>query len=537
MNKADVILNGYIKARVRDGREDTFGISVKDYGAIADYDIVNKTGTNNTTAFQNALNAAYILGCKVIVPAGMYLLLGDIVIPKGVHLEGENWNHNTVYRDSDDFKITGTCLVLRGMSFTVDTASQASDLVIYYDQQNYTVDVDLGQPDGLEAFVEYDPTFECLSGYSSAIRIERILYIGGSTVLSAPNGNMETMRLDEIYGCCTKLAFKFKQSADTSRITNIHFNPNFLSRPNWCGDYYENFVTKLSYNFDLFSVKGVDELNFSNITTYACRNVFTCESGAQSGFSVQNCSFDRIHRFILQDNNTNSFGIKISNSTIIPMVDKTISGGVLIDEVAELIKPTSNVTGGTISFSNCNVHTDVLNSDNIINLTDCASVHVLISNTVFLSYNGKLYTSGSVLNTVTFKNCYRVGTTPSRLDTGSEWNVLSTVVFGANSTYQGASSGNASDAIDIDNITNMLFVAYRANGAQKYRCYSTQFPVKMSSGDDVICVSIFDNSSGSLIGLVDINLNKTAKTIRYRYVEVTATTYNYDDFKLDVFYN
>ncbi len=49
-------------------------LNVLAFGAVADYDFVTNRGTDNTSAFQKALDAAASKGLKVFVPAGNYLV-------------------------------------------------------------------------------------------------------------------------------------------------------------------------------------------------------------------------------------------------------------------------------------------------------------------------------------------------------------------------------------------------------------------------------------------------------------------------------
>lgn len=63
--------------------EHSFGINVKDYGAVGD------DSTDDTQAFNDALVAATAMGRKVFVPVGNYKITSTLVIPDGVTLVGE----------------------------------------------------------------------------------------------------------------------------------------------------------------------------------------------------------------------------------------------------------------------------------------------------------------------------------------------------------------------------------------------------------------------------------------------------------------
>lgn len=48
-------------------------INVINFGAIGDYDFISKKGTDNTSAFQKALDTAAVKGARIFIPAGNYL--------------------------------------------------------------------------------------------------------------------------------------------------------------------------------------------------------------------------------------------------------------------------------------------------------------------------------------------------------------------------------------------------------------------------------------------------------------------------------
>ncbi len=88
--------------------EGGFGLNVKDFGAIGNGTI------DDTDAFENALDSAKILGCKVLVPQGIYRLTRTIVVSDGVSLIGEGtgstplqtpYNGSLLWYDGDDYAI------------------------------------------------------------------------------------------------------------------------------------------------------------------------------------------------------------------------------------------------------------------------------------------------------------------------------------------------------------------------------------------------------------------------------------------------
>lgn len=97
----DLDING--KIRLRDGatnnyvlESDATGVAtwtkpayqVRNEICVTDYGAVGDLNTDNTTAFQNAINAAALIGAVVCVPPGEYIISSTVTIPGGVVLEG-----------------------------------------------------------------------------------------------------------------------------------------------------------------------------------------------------------------------------------------------------------------------------------------------------------------------------------------------------------------------------------------------------------------------------------------------------------------
>ena len=76
-------------------------VSVLDFGAVPDGDVSTGTGTDNTSAFQTAINALGS-GGVLYVPKGVYRLGSQITIPNNFTLTGDG-NYNTVLLASNAF--------------------------------------------------------------------------------------------------------------------------------------------------------------------------------------------------------------------------------------------------------------------------------------------------------------------------------------------------------------------------------------------------------------------------------------------------
>lgn len=64
-------------------------VNVKDFGAVADGTLTTAAGTNNTTAFQAAMDYALANGKAVYIPAGVYSLTSQVTVGSGVRVYGD----------------------------------------------------------------------------------------------------------------------------------------------------------------------------------------------------------------------------------------------------------------------------------------------------------------------------------------------------------------------------------------------------------------------------------------------------------------
>jgi hypothetical protein len=71
-------------------------VSVRDFGAVADGNFATGAGTDNTAAFQAAINSLTLPGNggrSLYVPAGVYKLVSQITVPSGLSIIGDGmWN-------------------------------------------------------------------------------------------------------------------------------------------------------------------------------------------------------------------------------------------------------------------------------------------------------------------------------------------------------------------------------------------------------------------------------------------------------------
>ena len=100
-------------------------IDVTDFGAIADF------ATDNTTAFQAAIDSAAQFGGTVHIPSGNYILRNELKVPGGVFLQGESGGG-----DYHNFStpVRGSCIIYLGLDYAMEFSgffSGATDLYFY----------------------------------------------------------------------------------------------------------------------------------------------------------------------------------------------------------------------------------------------------------------------------------------------------------------------------------------------------------------------------------------------------------------------
>lgn len=88
--------------------------NVLDYGAIADY-VDGAGGTDNTTAFQSAINSGK---STIYIPSGSYYISSSLSLPtNGITVIGEGRSKSILYTDQDSFVTTDTTSEVRLKSF------------------------------------------------------------------------------------------------------------------------------------------------------------------------------------------------------------------------------------------------------------------------------------------------------------------------------------------------------------------------------------------------------------------------------------
>jgi hypothetical protein len=202
--------------------------SVLDYGVTADGE------TDNTAAFQRAIDAASVSGGTVFVPAGKYLIKGSLLL-QGVALKGENiaprsWE-----------PLNGTILLATGgrdnenalALFEMRNSSAISGLTVFYPDQN----VDDIHP--------YPWTFHIGSNSRDSTvfdcTIENITLINSYNGIHAGPYENGRHRINSVFGCVLRRGIFVESVGDIGRIENVQFHCHFWGGKATNGDFWKVF--------------------------------------------------------------------------------------------------------------------------------------------------------------------------------------------------------------------------------------------------------------------------------------------------------
>jgi hypothetical protein len=278
--------------------------NVRSFGAVGD------GKTDNTAAFQKALDAAGKAGGGVVyAPRGNYLFAGNLNVPKAVTLAGI-WQsvpaHNGIRdrglpKPTDDgttFLVTGGAGREDGPAFiTLNTNSTIKGVVLYYPQQN--VD-DVPKP---------YPWAIAMRGKNPAVLAVEMLnpYNG----IDATRNERHLIR--DVHGQPIRRGIMVDAIYDIGRIENVHFNPWWSTKSKlfkWQMENGEAFIFgrsdwqyvyntfcfgyKIGYKF-IRSKSGVCNGNFLGIGADDCYTALVVEQSAPYGLLITNGEFVSFH--------------------------------------------------------------------------------------------------------------------------------------------------------------------------------------------------------------------------------------------------
>jgi len=285
-------------------------VAISDHFDVRHFGAVGDGKTDDTAAFQKALDAAEKAGGGVVYASrGSYFFAGHLNVPKAVTLAGiwQSVPAHSGIRDrglpkpTDDgttFLVTESAESEDGPAFiTLNTNSTLKGVVLYYPQQN------------MENKPKSYPWAIAMRGKNPAVLAVEMLnpYNG----IDATRNERHLIR--DVYGQPIRRGIMVDAIYDIGRIENVHFNPWWSTKPGLFGWQMENgeafifgrsdwqyvyntfcFGYKIGYKF-IKSKAGVCNGNFLGIGADDCHTALVVEECAPFGLLITNGEFVSFH--------------------------------------------------------------------------------------------------------------------------------------------------------------------------------------------------------------------------------------------------
>jgi hypothetical protein len=208
--------------------------NITSFGAVGD------SLTDNTEAFQKAINAASIKGGVVFVPVGNFLVKGSLNIACGVSVVGVNQSPQ-----SWD-KLGGSVVMSTGgrddenapSLFCMKSGTAVKGITVYYPEQNvddihaYPYTFHINGTKELEAF-------DCTIENITLINSYNGIHVG-------PNENGRH-RINSVFGTVLRRGIFVESVGDIGRIENVQFHCHFWGNPVTKGDFWKVFKYMQNY--------------------------------------------------------------------------------------------------------------------------------------------------------------------------------------------------------------------------------------------------------------------------------------------------
>jgi hypothetical protein len=328
---------------------------VSDYFNVRSFGAAGDGQTDDTAAFQKALDAAAKAGGGVVyAPVGNYFFAGNLNVPNAVTLAGV-WQsvpaHNGLRNrglpkptdDGTTFLVTGGAGSEDGPAFiTLNTNSTLKGVVLYYPQQNID---DVPKP---------YPWAIAMRGKNPAVLAVEMLnpYNG----IDATQNERHLVR--DVHGQPLRRGILVDSIYDIGRIENVHFNPWWSMKPKlfqWQMENGEAFIFgksdwqyvyntfcfgyKVGYKF-IQGTRGMCNGNFLGIGADDCYTALVVEQCAPYGLLITNGEFVSFH-----GPDPTMVGVEKSNTGSIRFLNCAFWGP--CNQIAKIAGT------GTVGFSDC----------------------------------------------------------------------------------------------------------------------------------------------------------------------------------------
>ncbi len=263
-------------------------LSVIDFGAVADgvySDTSFVSGTDNTGAFQLAVNAAATLRSKkVVVPSGRYFIGGSVTMPYGVSLTGDS--DITVIRPSNMYAADTTPVQSRLDTGTVILVTSTVVSPFIYRSANSFVGLTFYYPNQLPtsaAPTTYPPTFKYNTSIPGAeimasLLFEKIQFVNSFYWIDMRVGNLNP-QFKDLFGCAISKGIVIDGNGGTPAIRDCAFG-----RYSWVGGMVTAINAYIQANAVAITCLRADGIKASNI------QVFDMNAGFLFGVGIVNAA-------------------------------------------------------------------------------------------------------------------------------------------------------------------------------------------------------------------------------------------------------
>jgi hypothetical protein len=212
--------------------------SVIDFGAVPD------GITDNTVAFQKAVDMASLNGGLVHIPAGKFLIKGSINL-KGVALLGENQAPRSW------IPLTGSIILATGgrdheeapALFEMRNSSAVSGITVYYPEQSVDDIRPYPWTFHIGSYSKDSTVFDCT--------IENVTLINSYNGIHAGPNENGRHRINSVFGCVLRRGIFVESVGDIGRIENVQFHCHFWGHHETKGDFWKVF-TYMQENCEAF---------------------------------------------------------------------------------------------------------------------------------------------------------------------------------------------------------------------------------------------------------------------------------------------
>ncbi|RJP21262.1 MAG: hypothetical protein C4527_23620 [Candidatus Omnitrophota bacterium] len=321
-------------------------ISVLDFGAKGD------AQSDDTTAIQNAIDAAVKSGGIVRVPPGKFLVAGSLTIKPGVALTGVHEAPMAIA------PLIGSIILATGgrgdesapALFEMGHSSTVKGLTVWYPEQKPT------------DIVPYPWTFH-LQGFDNTV--ENVTLINSYNGIRVGPENNVRHRIRSVYGCVLRRGLFVDFCTDIGRVENVQFHCHWWSDAATGGS-WDPVFKYMSENLEAFVFGRTDWEYVTNNFVFPAKigyRFIQTENGACNG------QFTGIGADACQ--------IAVQVDAIQPM-GLLITGGQFVSFIGErpvelIVSPTCN---GSVRLVNCAfwgpaIHNAIIEGTGFVSLSDC----------------------------------------------------------------------------------------------------------------------------------------------------------------------